>query len=110
MNRDAPDKEIQKLMDELQQALNEFLDAMEEQMRQAMERGEQLPQIPPELQGQTMDLAGLQKMLDQMRQMAETGSRDAAREMLSQLQQMLETCATAPWLRCSRDSRIRPAR
>jgi uncharacterized protein (TIGR02302 family) len=90
LNRDAPDQEVQKLMDELQQALNEFLDAMEEQMRQAMERGEQPPQIPPEMMGQTMDRQDIQEMLDQMRQMAETGSRDAAKEMLSQLQQMLE--------------------
>ncbi len=32
----------------------------------------------------------LQKMLDQARQMARTGARDAARDMLARLQDMLE--------------------
>jgi uncharacterized protein (TIGR02302 family) len=90
LNRDATDQELRQLLDELQTALDQFLDAMEQQMREALERGEPMPQIPPEMQGQMMDRQDLQQMLDQMRQMAETGARDAARQMLSQLQQMLE--------------------
>ncbi|HEY0419631.1 MAG TPA: DUF4175 family protein, partial [Acetobacteraceae bacterium] len=90
LNRNAPDAELKKLMDELQQAMNAFLDAMEQQMRDAMARGEQPPQMPPDMQGRTLDRQDIQRMMDQMRQMAETGSRDAARQMLSQLQEMME--------------------
>lgn len=92
MERNAPDQELRQLMDELQAALDRFLDAMDEQLRQAMERGEQIPQIPPELaqRMEMVDRNDLQKMLDQMRAMSETGAREAARQMLSQLQQMLE--------------------
>lgn len=90
LDRNAPDDELKQLMDELQQALDRFMDAMEQQLREAMERGETLPQIPPEMADRMMDRNDLQQMLDQMRQMAETGARDAARQMLSQLQQMLE--------------------
>ncbi|HYG86531.1 MAG TPA: TIGR02302 family protein [Azospirillum sp.] len=90
LDRNAPDEELKRLMDELQQAMDKFFEAMEENMRQALERGEQFPEIPPELANRMMDREDLQQMLEQMRQMAETGSRDAARQMLSQLQQMLE--------------------
>lgn len=92
LERGADDQELRRLMDELQTALDRFLDAMQEQLRQALERGEAIPQIPPELaqQMEMLDRNDLQRMMDQMRAMAETGSRDAARQMLSQLQQMLE--------------------
>ncbi|HEV7372252.1 TIGR02302 family protein, partial [Arenibaculum sp.] len=90
LDRDAPDEEIQRLMDELQTAMNEFLDAMEEQLRQAMERGEPMQQLPPQMQGQMLDRQDLQQMMEQMRRMAETGARDAARQMLSQLQNLME--------------------
>ncbi|HYD32771.1 MAG TPA: TIGR02302 family protein [Azospirillaceae bacterium] len=90
LDRNAPDAELQKLMDELQQAMDRFMEAMEEQLRQALERGEQPMQVPPQMAQQMMDRNDIQNMLDQMRQMAQTGSKDAARQMLSQLQQMLE--------------------
>ena len=90
LERGADDQELKKLMDELQAALDKFLDAMEQQMREALERGEQIPMVPPEMADQMMDRQDLQAMMDRMRQMAETGARDAARQMLSQLQQMME--------------------
>lgn len=90
LDRKASDEEIRKLMDELRQAIDQYLDAMQEQLQQALDRGEQIPQIPPELADQMMDRQDLQQMLDQMQNLAETGARDAAREMLSQLQQMME--------------------
>ncbi|HYH16980.1 MAG TPA: TIGR02302 family protein [Azospirillum sp.] len=90
LDRNASDEELKRLMDELQQALDRFMDAMEQQLREALERGETPMQIPPEMADRMMDRNDLQQMLDQMRQMAETGARDAARQMLSQLQQMLE--------------------
>lgn len=90
LDRDAPDEEIQRLMDELQTAMNEFLDAMEEQLRQALERGEPMQQLPPQMQGRMLDRQDLQEMMEQIRRMAETGARDAARQMLSQLQNLME--------------------
>lgn len=90
LDRNASDEELKRLMDELQHALDQFMEAMEEAMRQALERGEQIPEIPPEMAQNMMDRQDLQEMMDRMREMAETGARDAARQMLSQLQQMLE--------------------
>lgn len=90
LEKGATDQELKQLMDELQQAMDKFMEALEQQMREALARGEQIPMIPPEMADRMMDRQDLQQMMDQMRQMAETGARDAARQMLSQLQQMLE--------------------
>ncbi|MEQ8335105.1 TIGR02302 family protein [Nisaea sp.] len=86
---DASDEEIERLMREMQQAIDEYLRAMAEQMMKQARRGEQMQrqQIDP---NQVLRREDLMKMLDQMRDMAKTGARDAARQMLSQLQQMME--------------------
>ncbi|WP_051340101.1 TIGR02302 family protein [Azospirillum halopraeferens] len=90
LDRNASDEEIRQLMDQLQEAFDRFMEAMAENLRQALERGEEVPMIPPEMAQNMMNQADLQEMMDRMREMAETGARDAARQMLSQLQQMLE--------------------
>ncbi|BAI76665.1 hypothetical protein AZL_e03200 (plasmid) [Azospirillum sp. B510] len=90
LDRNASDEELNRLMDELQAALDKFMNAMEQRMMEALQRGEQIPMVPPEMADRMTDRNDLQQMLDQMREMAQTGSRDAARQMLSQLQQMLE--------------------
>ncbi|MBP2232004.1 uncharacterized protein (TIGR02302 family) [Azospirillum agricola] len=91
LDKNASDEELNRLMDELQAALDKFMDAMEQRMMEALQRGEQIPTIPPEMADRMTDRNDLQQMLDRMREMAQTGSRDAARQMLSQLQQMLES-------------------
>lgn len=90
LDKNASDEELNRLMDELQAALDKFMDAMEQRMMEALQRGEKIPMVPPEMADRMTDRNDLQQMLDQMREMAQTGSRDAARQMLSQLQQMLE--------------------
>jgi uncharacterized protein (TIGR02302 family) len=92
LDRDAGDEEIARLMDELQQAIDQYMEAMEKQLRQSLERGESLPDLPPELADRlgAVDPGDVQSMLERMKSLAETGSRDAARQMLSQLQRMLE--------------------
>lgn len=90
LDKNASDEELNRLMDELQAALDKFMDAMEQRMMEALQRGEKIPMVPPEMADQMTDRNDLQQMLDRMREMAQTGSRDAARQMLSQLQQMLE--------------------
>lgn len=86
----AEDAELDRLMKEMQQALDEFL---EEMARQAMERAEQGGQdesrpMPPD--AQTVEKRDLQQMLDRARELMKSGAKDAAREMLAQLQEMLE--------------------
>ena len=86
--RDAPDDEIQRLMDELQKAMDNYLQALAEQAMRQAERGQQPQEMPPD--AQTMSSDDLKRMLDRARELAQLGAKDAAREMLKQLQEMLE--------------------
>ncbi len=88
LNKNAPDPEIEKLINELQQALNQYLEAMAEQLRRQMEQGMQ-PQ-PMDPNARILDSRDLQRMIEQAREMARQGNRDAAKQMLSQLREMLE--------------------
>ena len=88
LNRNAPDEEIQRLMDELQQAMQRYMQAMAEQLMQQLQRGEAVPQFDQNTQ--RMQSQDLQRMLDRARELARSGARDAAKQLLSQLQQMLE--------------------
>ncbi len=88
--RDASDEELEQLMDELQAALDRYLDAMAKQMQEQMARsGEDMEQmeIDPE---RMLSRENLRDMVERAREMMRNGARDAAREMLSQLQQMME--------------------
>lgn len=85
---DTPDSEIERLMREFEKALDEYMKSLAEMMRENPELAEQLPEIDP--QAMMMSREDLQKMMDQIRELARSGQRDAARQMLSQMQQMLE--------------------
>ena len=89
--RGASDAEIQKLMDQLQQAMNQYL----QQLQQQAQNGKLRP-MPQGKPGTPVDRNDLQRMLDQARELARSGARDAARQMLSQLQEMLENLRANP--------------
>lgn len=88
----ASDEELERLMRELQQAMNRFLEALAEQMQQNPQAFQQMPMDP---NAQVLDSADLQRMMDQIREMMRSGARDAARQMLSQLRNMLEMMRNA---------------
>jgi uncharacterized protein (TIGR02302 family) len=80
------DEDIRRAMDELRAAIEEYLDEM---VRQALERGLEPGQQSPGSQ-QQLSQQDLQEMLDELQRQAESGLRDQARDMLSQLSRMLE--------------------
>jgi uncharacterized protein (TIGR02302 family) len=89
----ASDEELERLMDELQRALNEYLDALAQQAQeQDQQQAQPQPTDPNAMQVQRQDL---QQMLDMMKEMIKTGARDAAQQMLAQLQEMLENLQVA---------------
>jgi uncharacterized protein (TIGR02302 family) len=85
--RNAPDPELQRLIDEMQQALDRFLDSM---MQQALNNPQRAERIPRDRNVQTIDRRDLQRMLDKARDLARRGQREQAQALLNQLQQMLE--------------------
>jgi len=88
LNNDAPEEEIERLMDELQAAMDRFLQALTEQ---ALQNGLD-PTAPtmPLNPDQMVDRAQLQDMMDKIRDLSRSGAKEAARQMLSQMQQLLE--------------------
>lgn len=82
--RGADSQEIKRLTDQLRSAMNRFLNEM---ARRAAQNGEQT--LPPNAQAMTEQ--DLERMLQRMEEMAGNGDRDAAQQMLSQLQQMLDS-------------------
>jgi hypothetical protein len=77
-------------MDRLQQALDNFLQAMADDAKRQDQ--DAMSELPPDAQVLTRE--ELQRMMDRARDLARSGSRDAARNMLSQLQNLLENLRT----------------
>jgi uncharacterized protein (TIGR02302 family) len=88
--KNAPDEEIERLMKELQQALDRYLQALAENMARNPDQAQQ--PIDP---SKVISSRDLQRMLDRARDLARNGGRDQARELLSQLQNMLENLRMA---------------
>ncbi|MBV8492915.1 MAG: TIGR02302 family protein, partial [Alphaproteobacteria bacterium] len=86
----APDEEIERLMSELRQALDRYLQSLAEELQRHPDEATQ-PVDPSRM----ITGRDLQRMLDRAREMARSGARDQAREVLSQLQNMLENLRTA---------------
>jgi uncharacterized protein (TIGR02302 family) len=82
------DAEIQRLMDELEQAMDRFLQEMARQMQRQMQQGAEPQPLPPN--AQVMERRDLQEMMERMRDMAESGARESARQMLQQMREMME--------------------
>ena len=83
----ATDEEINQRIQEVRDALEEFLQALLERALQnqpAVENSEILP-------GELLEQDQLQELLDQAQRLSESGARDAARDLLSQLRELLES-------------------
>jgi hypothetical protein len=70
--------------------MDRYLAAMQQQLLDQLARGEEIPQLPFDPEATIIDRDQLAEMLDRMQSLAETGARDAARQMLSELQRMTE--------------------
>lgn len=80
----ASDEEIEQLMAELREAMQEFLREFAERAMQNPEQAMPMPQ-----NGQEMRQSDLERMMDQIEELAKSGARDEAQQLLSQLQDMM---------------------
>jgi uncharacterized protein (TIGR02302 family) len=86
----APDAEIDRLMQQMQQALDRYLQSLAQDMQRRPDES-QTPIDP----SRVLTGRDLQQMLDRARELARSGDREQARQLLSQLQNMLENLRTA---------------
>ncbi len=88
LDRNAPDSEIDRRIQELREALDRFLRELAERaLADAQRSGEGDQLIDPD---QLLRADDLQRLLDRAQELSQSGARDAARELLSQLREMLE--------------------
>src|SRR5258705_7401494 len=90
LERGASDEELKRLMDELRAAMDQFLQALAEEMRKNPQMARPLDPNSRNLRSQD-----LKSMLDRMEQLAKSGNRDAARQLLDQLSQMMQNLQMA---------------
>jgi uncharacterized protein (TIGR02302 family) len=81
------DEDMRRAMEELRAAMQEYI---EEMIRQALERGLEQGDQDANGEQQMMSQQDLEEMLDELQRRAESGLRDQARDMLSELSRMLE--------------------
>ena len=81
----ASNEEIDQLMKELREAMNEYMQALAEEMQK-------MPPMDQNQMGQAQELRpqDLDKMMDRIEDLAKSGSKDAAQQLLSELQQMMD--------------------
>lgn len=90
--RGASEEEIARLTEELRQAMNEFLQNFAEEM--SRRNPQSLPQMEMD-PSQMLSQQDLQDMLDRIEDLAKLGDRDAAQQLLSELQRMLDSLQMA---------------
>lgn len=88
---DASDAEIEELTDRLEAALDRYLDALARDMARHTDGETAGDQDPGSISPfSSMNRSDFGDMIDAMRAMSESGARDQAQQMLSNLQDMLE--------------------
>ena len=88
--RGAGDDEIKQLMDKLREAMARYMQALAQQLK----NNQQLAR-PLDPNTQVMTQRDLQNMLNRLENLARSGDKNAAQELLQQLQQMMENLQMA---------------
>src|SRR5471030_542177 len=91
LERGASDEELKKLMEQLRAAMDKFMQALAEEMRK---NPQQLAR-PLDKNTRMLNQRDLKSMLDRLEALARSGNKDAARQLLDQMQSMLENLQMA---------------
>ncbi len=87
----APEEKIADLMKQLREAMNEYLQAMQQQMQENQRNNPQAQNQQQQNRAQQeVRSQDLQRMMDMIENLAKSGARDAAQQMLSELENILQ--------------------
>lgn len=89
LQENAPNNEIQKRIDNLRKALQKYMQALAKQQQKQKAGNDQQNQ-----KQQSLNPEDFEQMLKTIEELSKSGSKDLARQMLSQLQNMLENLQT----------------
>jgi uncharacterized protein (TIGR02302 family) len=90
MQRNAGDEEIERLIQQLYDAMNRWQKELAEKMQDPEERRRMQEQAEKMDPNNTFTGDDLQKMLDKIREMAKNGQREEAKRLLEELRKMME--------------------
>ncbi len=85
----ATPEQLKELMSKLREAMDKYLQSMRKEMEKRLAEGQSNPQKPSP-NSRTITEQDLQKMLDAIEKLAESGSREAAQDLLAQLEDLLK--------------------
>ncbi len=84
-------EEIARLMQDLRDAMAQYMQSMAREFQKRMaEQGLEIPTVPPEMMSDMMSMDDFAQMLQQMEQDMLNGDKNAAQDMLSRLQRMMD--------------------
>jgi uncharacterized protein (TIGR02302 family) len=89
--RNAPESEIDRLMQQLQQQIDHYLQALAERTQRLNPQAAQMPLDPAHM----LTSRDLARILNRARDLARLGDRAQARQMLAELQDLLENLRSA---------------
>ena len=92
LEENAPDSEIEKKIEALRQALQKYMQALAKQQQNQKAQNNQ--NNPQNQNSQNVDPKDFEQMLKTIEELAKSGSKDLAKQMLSQMQNMLENIET----------------
>jgi uncharacterized protein (TIGR02302 family) len=85
LRKNAGAATIERLVDELQEALNDFLAAVAAELAR-----KEIPAIAPQPGQEVVRSEDLRDLVEMMRELARSGARDRARQLLGELQRILD--------------------
>jgi uncharacterized protein (TIGR02302 family) len=88
----ASDEEIAELMQDLRNAMNEFMQELAQQAQRNQQNQQAMPLDP---NTQVLRQQDLERMMQQIEDLAKSGSKDAARQLLEEMQRMMNNLQTA---------------
>lgn len=90
-NPESTPEELAVKMEQLRMAMTDYMREMfRELQKQAAENGTEMPMMTPESMMQQINPEDIAAFLDQMQAEALSGDRDSAREMLAQMERMMD--------------------
>jgi uncharacterized protein (TIGR02302 family) len=90
LERGASDEELKKLMQQLRAAMDKFLQTLADELRKNPQSARSLDR-----NARVLSQQDLQSMLDQLENQARSGNKEAAQQLLEQLQSLLENLQMA---------------
>ena len=99
LKKGAGDREISRLMDELESALNRYFDELAKTMKPgALDEAQPMPHNHRVV---ALTRRDFKKLMDQIRKLAQSGSKTDAKQFLSQLRNLIENMQTGYMARMS---------